>query len=187
MIHLLVFLILSLILILAPAISTPEVKDLFFRIYRSGNKVSILDSGKLFSIFLLFMNLFGYLFQNFFAVHFFWTSSFISWIIGCCFWVLKLDFVSLIFISVSSIFGLLAIYGTSGFKLSGFYAFGGGSFNSSFLVLIITISVLVMVFSNTIADGLTSSIFLLIVFHSFRKPITSRLEKSLRVFMPIEN
>jgi hypothetical protein len=108
------------------------------------------------------------MFQNNFGVHFLWTSGFISWILGCCFWLLQADFVSLIFICVSIIFCLLAIYDTSGLKLYDVSALRKSELSFTPYVLIISISVLTMIAFNSLASGLTTNILLLFFLYNWK-------------------
>jgi hypothetical protein len=169
MIHLLIFIILTFILILFPYISVSKKKGLIFlRNFQLPKTVNFLKLQKVVPSLIYLMNLFEYMFQNSFGVHFFWTSSFISWILGCCFWVLQADFVSLSFILTSIIFCLLAIYDISDLNLNGFSNFRRAKLGFSVYILIISISVLAMVAFNSLAAGFTTNIMLLLFLYGWK-------------------
>ena len=117
---------------------------------------------------IYFMGLFEYLFRNNFGVQFFWTTGFISWILGCCLWVLKSEFTSLIFISISIILCLIALYDSSKISLNEFFNLKKNELSVSIYFLIIFISVVIMIGSNSIAFGLTSNILLMLLLHDFK-------------------
>lgn len=118
--------------------------------------------------FVYFMSLFEYLFRNNFGVHFFWTTGLISWILGCCLWVLKSEFISLIFISISIILCLLALFDSSKISLNDFYNLENNELSVSIYILIVFISVLIMIGTNSIAIGLTTNILLMLFMHDFK-------------------
>lgn len=137
------------------------------------NNLSITNEGNfnlknLETGFTYFMSLFEYLFRNNFGVHFFWTAGFVSWILGCCLWVIRSEFFSLIFISISIILCLIALFDSSKISINEFYNFKVNNLRISSYILIIFISVLIMVGTNSIAIGLTSNILLLLFLHDFK-------------------
>lgn len=123
---------------------------------------------KIESGFVYFMSLFEYLFRNNFGVHFFWTTGLISWILGCCLWVLKLEFISLILISISIILCLIALFDSSKISLNEFYNLKINELSFSIYILIVFISVLIMIGINSIAVGLTTNILLILFVHDFK-------------------
>jgi hypothetical protein len=168
-IHLLIFIFLSIFLISFPFISVPKKKGSgFLTNFQLAKKVNFFKLQNVVPSLIYIMNLFEYMFQNSFGVHFFWTSSFISWILGCCFWVLQADFVSLSFILISIIFCLLAIFDISDLNLHGFSNFRRAKLGFSVYVLIISISVLAMVAFNSLAVGFTTNILLLLFVYNWR-------------------
>jgi len=169
LIHLVIFIVLTFLLILLPVFSRPENKVAsFLSNFKSSKKTWFLRPRNLLSSLIFLMNLFEYMFQNNFGVHFFWASGFISWILGCCFWVLQADVVSLIFVCVSIIFCLLAIYDVSGLKLYDVSSLRRCKPRFAHYVLIISISVLTMVAFNSLAIGLTTNILLLLLLYNWR-------------------
>lgn len=169
MIHLLIFIVLTFILILRPVISKSENKISSILTNRQSlKKASFLKPYNLLPNLILLMDLFEYLFQNTFGVHFLWTSGFVSWILGCCFWLLQTEFVSLLFISASTIFCLLAIYDISDLKLCEISALRKRKFSVTPYILIISISVLTMVAFNSLAIGLTMNTLLLLSLYDWK-------------------
>ena len=91
-----------------------------------------------------------------------------SWILGCCFWVLQADFVSLTFIVISIIGCLLAIFAVSDLNLNKFSNLRIAKLGFSIYVLIISISVVAMVAFNSLAVGLTTIILLRLFVYNWR-------------------
>ena len=114
------------------------------------------------------MNLFEYMFQNTIGVRFFWTSGFISWILGCYFWVLQAEFVSLVFIVTSIIFCLVANFATYDRNILEFSNLRLDTLGFSVYVLIISISVIAMIAFNSLAVGFTMNIVLLLFFYDWK-------------------
>jgi len=162
LIHLLIFIILTFLLILFPVIFVPKKGSIFLRNFQFPKSFNFFKLQKVVPSLIYLMTLFEYMFQNDFAVHFFWTSGFISWILGCSFWILKADFISFVFLLTSIIFCLVAIYSISSMNLSEFSTLGKDKLGFSLYVLIISISVLVMVAFNSLAAGFTTNILLLL-------------------------
>jgi len=114
------------------------------------------------------MNWFDYMFQNNLSVRFFWTSGFVSWILGCYFWVLQADFVSLVFIVTSIIFCLVANFATYNMNIIEFSNLRIDKLGFSVYVLIISISVVAMVAFNSLAVGFTMNILLLLFLYDWK-------------------
>jgi hypothetical protein len=114
------------------------------------------------------MKVFDFLFQNNFGVHFIWTLGFIAWILSSCFWVLKIDIVSLILVSISIIFCIVAIISTSDVKLKNQEKLQSDGFGFSIYFLITSFSVIIMILSNSLATGLTANIFFFVLFYSLK-------------------
>jgi hypothetical protein len=118
---------------------------------------------------IYFLSLFEYLFKNNFAVHFFWTTGFISWVVGSSLWVLKAEFISLAFISISIILCLIALFDSSKKNLSESYDLKKlDELGISVYTLIIVSSVLIMIIFNSIAIGLTTNILLILFFYNWK-------------------
>jgi hypothetical protein len=169
LLHLLIFVFLTCLLLLLPVIPKPENKAAsFLTNLQSLKKVSSLKPHNLLSTLIFLMNLFEYMFQNTFGVHFIWTAGFISWISGCCFWLLHADSASLLLICASIIFCLLAIYDTYKFKLCDVSALRRSKPSFTPYLLFISISVLTMVAFNSLAIGLTMNILFLLFLYNWR-------------------
>ena len=168
-IHLFIFIILTVLLILFPIISVTKKKGSSlidnFQVNKKGNSVNLKKVG---SRLLYCMNLFEYMFQNNFGVHFIWTLGVISWILGCCFWVIQADFASLIFISISIIFCLLAFFTMSDFKSNEYSDLKRAKIGFSVYFLIISISVVAMFTSKSFAVGITTNTLLLLFLFDWR-------------------
>jgi len=170
LIHLLIFILLTFLLNSFPVISAPKNNSsIFSRNFRLPKKVKFSGLQKVVPSLTYFMNLFEYMLQNNFGVRFLWTSGFISWILGCCFWVLEADFVSLFFISSSIVFCLLAILDTANLNLNELPTLRRAKLGPSVYVLIISISVVATVVSKSLAVGLTTNILLLLFLYNWRK------------------
>ena len=177
MIHLLIFIILTFLLISFPAISASKEKGFnYLKIFQSSKKVNLLKIPKLIPSFIYLMNLFEYMFQNNIGVHFIWTSGFVSWILGCCFWVLQANFISLTLIFFSIIFCLVAIFATSDININEFSNIKMNKLGISVYVLIISISVLAMISFNSIAVGFTTNILLVLFLYNLR--VFKRVKKN---------
>ena len=81
---------------------------------------------------------------------------------------MQADVVSLIFVCVSIIFCLLAIYDVSGLKLYDVSSLRRCKPRFTYYVLIISISVLTMVAFNSLAIGLTTNILLFLFLYNWR-------------------
>ena len=173
MIHLLIFIALTFLLILRPVISKfeNEISSVLTN-FQLPIKVSSLKPhkllSKLLSSLIFLMNLFEYMYQNNFGVHFLWTTGFVSWIVGCGFWLLQADLVSLLFICASIIFCLVAIYDISDLKSCEISASRKSEFSVTPYILIVSISVLTMVAFNSFAIGLTANIVLLLFLYDWK-------------------
>jgi uncharacterized membrane protein len=141
----------------------------FSRKFRLSKKGKFLGFQKVVPSLTYFMNLFEYMLQNNFGVRFIWTAGFMSWILGCCFWVIDAEFVSLFFISASIVFCLLAILDTANIDLSELPTLRRAKLGPSVYVLIISISVIATVFFKSLAAGLTTNILLLLLLYNWRK------------------
>jgi hypothetical protein len=108
------------------------------------------------------------MFQNSFCFQFYWTSGFISWILGCCFWILQADLISLNFILFSIVLCLLAGFDIFNLDLIRFSNFGRVKFGSSIYFFVISISVMIMVAFKSLADGLTANVVLLLFVYAWR-------------------
>ena len=115
------------------------------------------------------MNVFEYMFQNNSGVHFSWTGSFISWILSCCLWVLQLEIISLVFTVASIILCFASILSTSDMNLESNSILKRARNGISSYILIISISILVMVISNSLAVGFTSNVMLFLFLYDWRQ------------------
>ena len=168
LIQLFIFIILTFLLITFPTIARNRKEKTVFLNNLSISKEYISNFQKLETGLIYFMGLFEYLFRNNFGVHFFWTTGFISWILGCCLWVLKTEIISLIFISISIILCLIALFDSSKISLNDVYNLKINELNASIYSIIISISVLIMVALNSIAIGLTTNILLMLILYDFK-------------------
>jgi hypothetical protein len=170
LIHLLIFIILTFLLVLFPVISVPKKKgSIFLRNFQLPKIVNFLKIQKVVPSLIYLMNLFDYMLQNNIGVHFIWTSGFVSWILGCCFWVLQVDFVSFTFILTSIIFCLVAIFAISDMNIIEFSNLRIDKLGFSVYFLIISISVVAMVAFNSLAVGFTTNILLLLFLYVLRE------------------
>ena len=168
MLHLLIFIILTLLLVFFPVIYVPKNSSSFLRNFQLPKNVKILKPQKFVPSLIYLMKLFEYRIQNSVGVSFLWMPGFISWILGCCFWVLQENFVSLTFISASVILGILAIFATFDQKLNGFSDARIGALGFSVYFLIISISVVVMICFYSLAVGIVTNILLLLILYDWR-------------------
>jgi hypothetical protein len=169
MIHLLIFIFLTFLLTLLPVISKPEHKiSSILTNLQSLKKASFLKPRNLLSNLIYLMNTFEYMLHNTFAVHILWTSGFISWILGCYTWLIQANLISLIFISISIIFSLSAIYDTYNLKLNDATSLKRSKLNFTPYLLIISISVLTMVAFNSLPAGLTTSVIMLLFLYDWK-------------------
>lgn len=169
MLHLLIFILLTFLLILFPVVSKPKNKSSnLFGSYQLPNKSSFLNRQNLFSNLTFLMNLFEYMFENNFSVHFLWTSGFIAWILGCCLWVLQIEIFSLILIFISIICCLTTIYGISDLNLSEISILRTGKLGFAPYILIVSTSVLILVAFSSIALGLTTVTLLMLFWYNWK-------------------
>ena len=112
-IHLLIFILLTFMLVSFPAISSSKKRNLSFQIDpQLLKKIRSVELKKMVSNVIGLMYLFEHMFENSIVAHFLWISGFISWILGCCYWVLEVEVLSIIFISGSIVLSLIAIFST---------------------------------------------------------------------------
>ena len=168
MLHLLIFILLTFLLILFPIVSKPKNNGSNLLSSFQLEKSNFLNHHILFSNLTFLMNLFDYMFENNFSVHFLWTSGFIAWILGCCLWVLQIEFFSLILIFISIMCCLTTIYGISDLNLSEISILRTGKLGFAPYILIISISVLTLVAFNSIALGLTTVTLLLLFWYNWK-------------------
>jgi hypothetical protein len=169
MLHLLIFIMLTFLLILFPIVSKPKNKGSnLLSSFQLPKKSSFLNYHNLFSNLTFLMNLFEYMFENNFSVHFLWTSGFIAWILGCCLWVLQIEFLSLILIFISIICCLTTIYGISDLNLSEISILRTEKLGFAPYILIVSISVLTLISFNSIAIGLTTVTLLMLFWHNWK-------------------
>jgi hypothetical protein len=166
--HLLIFIILTVLLISFPVFYVPKKSSSFLRNFQLPKDGKILKPQNVVPGLIYLMKLFEYRIQNSVGVSFLWTPGFISWILGCCFWVLQENFVSLTFISASVILGILAIFATFGQKLNGFSDARTADLGFSVYFLIISISVIVMICFYSLAVGIVTNIILLLILYDWR-------------------
>ena len=114
------------------------------------------------------MSVFDFMFKHSFGVHFLWTTGFVSWVLGCYFWVLQVDAVSLTFVLASVGFGLLAILSTSNMRINKSVKVAKDSFRFSFAVLFVSISVVAMISFRSLAAGLTTIVLLSTAFYVWK-------------------
>lgn len=163
-----IFIILTFLLMIFPSIAKNRKEKTAFLDGLGKSNEDNFNLQKLESGFVYFMSFFEYLFRNNFGVHFFWTTGLISWILGCCLWVLKSEFISLVFISISIILCLIALFDSSKISLNDFYNLKINELSVSIYSLIVFISVLIMIATNSIAIGLTTNILLMLFMHDFK-------------------
>lgn len=168
LLHLFLFLVLSFLLVLLPVVSVPKNGSILFREFKYAGKVSF-SIKKVFPSLVSLLKVFDYMFQNNFGVQFIWTSGFVSWALGCLLWVLEADFVSNAFVLASIFFCLVPIFTTSDLKLEEATQWSGAKFGFSVYFLVISLSVLFMVVSKSVADGVTALIILLVSLYSWRE------------------
>ncbi len=169
MVHLLIFIFLTLLLVCFPVIHVSNKKgSSFLRNFQLPKEVNILNPQKFVPSLIYLMKLFEYMMQNSVGISFLWTPGFISWILGCCFWVLQENFVSLTFISPSIILCILAIFATSDQKLNGFSDSKTVDLGLSVYILIISISVIVMIAFYSLAVGIVTNILLLLILYDWK-------------------
>ena len=156
-------------LISFPAISANKKKTLSIQIGpQLLKKFMSLDLKKMVSNTIGLMNLFERMCEKSVVVHFLWIAGFISWILGCCYWVLEAEVLSLIFISGSIALGLVAIFDTFNHNLNESFDLRNGKLGFSVYVLPISISVLAMVATKSLAVGFTSNVLLLLLGYDLR-------------------
>ena len=168
LIQLFIFIILTFLLLTFPALAKNRKEKAGFLNNLSISKEDNFNFQKLKNNLTYFMRLFEYLFRNNFGVHFFWTTGFISWILGCCLWVLKTEIISLIFISISIILCLIALFDSSKISLNDVYNLKINELNASIYSIIISISVLTMIALNSIGIELTTNILLILILYDFK-------------------
>jgi len=112
MLHLLLFILLTIILILFPYILGVDKEQLYPLLQlKLPKKVNFLELQKhITRILFQGLNMFKYLVQSDFRVWFLWTLSFILWILGCYSWILQAELVYTIFAYISILFCVLAIF-----------------------------------------------------------------------------
>lgn len=97
-----------------------------------------------------------------------WTFGFLSWILGCYFWVINSEPVSSIFVIVSIIFCLLGLFKIRDFRKNKPDISSKENFDFGIYIVLIVISVLTMVLSKSIANGITGIISLFIVWQAYK-------------------
>jgi len=166
--HLLIFILFTSLLVLFPVISVPKKGgSILLREFKFPKKVN-LKVKKLVPSLFYFFKVFDYMFENNFGVRFLWTAGFMSWILGCWFWVIHIDSVSLAFILTSIIFCLVSIYTISDLNLNEVPNQSGTKVGFSVYVLIISLSVFFMVATKTVANGVTLLLVLLVCLRGWR-------------------
>jgi hypothetical protein len=108
-----------------------------------------------------------------------WSAGFISWILGCSFWVQQAEVLSMTFISSSIILCFLAIVVMPKTNLTEFPNLGKADLGLSVYVLFVSISVVIMVASKSYANGIITNILLLLSWYTWReyeKPIKTRTQ-----------
>lgn len=112
MLHLLLFILLTIILILFPYILGVDKEQLYpLRQLKLPKKVNFLELQKhITRILFQGLNMFKDLVQSDFRAWFLWTQSFILWILGCYSWILQAEIVYTIFAYISILFCVLAIF-----------------------------------------------------------------------------
>lgn len=113
------------------------------------------------------MNLLETLFENNDFVKIFWTSGFITWIIGSYFWVVKVYFPSSIFIGLSVVLSLISLFGTVIPRVATF-SLADRKLTTSPVILIMTFSVLIMIAFTSVGTGFTSSVILFPAFYTYK-------------------
>ena len=112
MLHLLLFILLSIFLILFPCIFRVDKEHIYPLLQlKLPKKVNFLEFQKYIAkILFQGLNLFKDLVQSDFRAWFLWTQSFILWILGCYSWILQAELVYTIFAYISILFCVLAIF-----------------------------------------------------------------------------
>lgn len=162
MIHLWLFPLLTLIIVIFPIVTRPKKENNISKKYFIfPNKTNSFETNNIFSKIHFLLSIFEYLFQNNFAVRFFWLPGFISWIISSFFWVLKIEIFSSLLLVVSVVFCLVVLYDVSKLNLEYFANVKLTQIGFSIYILIFSISILVMVSFNSLAGGITTNLVLL--------------------------
>ena len=169
MLQLLIFIFLTFLLVLLPFCYNREEKaSNLLRKFHLPKELNILYSHDLRTTIKFQLNILEFMLHKNFLVKMFWTSGFISWVIGCSLWVLNVDFFSSIFIFVSFIFCLIAICKVTNLNLHEASASKMFKPKFSLYILIISVSVLTMVVLKSVAIGLTTSILLMLLLYDWR-------------------
>lgn len=169
MIHLLAFIFLSIFFVSLPFISVPQKKDFgFLTKFQFPKKVKFFKLQSIVPSLIYLMNLFECIIKSNLRVRFIWITGYISWILGCCFWVLQANIVSIAFISASIIFCFLAIAVMLKTNLPKLSDLRRTKLGLSVYVLIISASVVAMVAAKSLGLGITTSIVLLLFLYDWK-------------------
>ncbi len=155
------FLLLSFVLVLLPFVSVPKKGSILFREFKFNYEASF-SIKKMFSMFVSFLKVFDYMLKNNFGVQFVWTSGFVSWILSCVFWVQEVNFLSSTFVFISILLCLVSIFGVSDFSLEEVPNWSEAKVGFSAYFVVISFSVLVMLVTKNVGDGVTTLFVLLI-------------------------
>ena len=164
-----IFAILSFLLVLIPfGVFSRKSGSFFSRSFDFKKVVSFLKPQNIVSSLLYLLSVFDFMFKNSFGVHFLWTTGFVSWVLGCVFWVLQVDAVSLTFVLASVGFGLLAILSTFGLRINRSVNLAKDNSRISVGALFVSISVVAMVSFRSFAAGLTTIVLLCTAFYCWK-------------------
>ena len=160
MIHLWLFPLLTILIIIFPIITKPKTKKDNLKDYFTVPKTNS-ESNNFFEKIHFLLSVFEYLFQNNFALRFFWSTGFISWIIGCLFWILNIEFFSSLLLAASIILCIVVLYDVAKLNIEYFSTLEVSQVGFSVYLLIFSVSILVMVSLNSLAAGITTNLVLL--------------------------
>jgi hypothetical protein len=132
-------------------------------------KADFFEPKRLISKLIYIITTFEWLLDTNPKVWLFWDLGFASWILGCCFWVLKVDAISTIFILASIIFCSLTIVVISQDNFVEFSIFRKVKLGSLVSFILISISVVTMVLSNSFASGIVTFMLLWISLYTWRQ------------------
>lgn len=164
LLHLLIFVFLSTVLIALPFISPHKKNISSLRNYHL-SPIKIFSPHNLIQISKNFAIILDYFVNTNFSFQFIWSTGFISWILACSFWVLGSKSISLIFTLVSIVLCLLTFFGKPDLDINQLSTLKKNKIGPSVYIFIIAFSVLLMIFFNSLAIGLTSiSLFFLFLF-----------------------
>jgi len=168
LLHLTIFLILTLFVTAIFLDFFKKEQTRFAKDVKQKNYKNLFDLKKMSSFFEKLMLSFVFLNKKSRLFQFCWTFGFLSWILGCYFWVINSEPVSSIFVIVSIIFCLLGLFKIRDFRKNKPDISSKENFDFGIYIVLIVISVLTMVLSKSIANGITGIISLFIVWQAYK-------------------